>query len=52
MRFRAPWETLVGYCSEAYFIVDQHWIETTGMTPGGITRDELAAAMQTVREVA
>jgi hypothetical protein len=52
MRFRMPWESFAGYCSEAYFIVDQHWIEKTGQTPGGLTLDELAAAMATVRETA
>ena len=52
MRFRMTPRAFAGYVSEAYWVADQNWIAATGLTPGGITQDELATAMATVREAA
>ena len=52
MRFRMTTRAFLSNCDEFYWIADRNWFEQTGQTPGGITRDELLAAMQTVREAA
>jgi hypothetical protein len=50
MRFRMTNAAFARYCDEAYWIADRNWFGRNLQTPGGITQDELAAAMQGVKE--
>jgi hypothetical protein len=37
------------FCDEAYLLVNEKWIESTGMTPAGLTLDELIAQMDALK---
>jgi len=49
-RFRLTNAGFAQVCDEAYGLVDRNWIEKTGLTPGGISVDQLEAAMRSMRE--
>ena len=40
-KYKMTWEFFSKYCEEAYAIISQDWIETSGKTPLGLTTDEL-----------
>jgi hypothetical protein len=61
MRFKMTPRAFAGYCDEAYWIANRNWIRKTSAlvlgldpridprTPGGLTENDLAQAMQGVR---
>src|SRR5215472_4386460 len=50
--YKMTWAFFAKYVDEVYAIADPAWIEAKGMTPGGLTLDELETQMQALREAA
>ena len=50
MRFRLTNAGFGKSCNEAYALIDRNWVEKTGLTPGGISIDDLETAMRSMRE--
>ncbi len=49
-RYKMTWSFVVNVVDEIYLLVDQSWIEATGLTPAGITLTELEQQMQYLRK--
>ena len=47
--YTMTWEFFTHFVDEVYAIADSEWIASTGKTPGGLTLDQLEAAMQALR---
>jgi len=46
MRFTMTAAGFQRFCDEAYALVDRHWVEATGKTPGSLTLDQVEHDMQ------
>ena len=48
--YKMTWAFFGKYVDEVYAIADPAWIASTGITPGGLTLQELEIQMQALRE--
>jgi hypothetical protein len=48
--YTMTWAFFAKYVDEVYAIADQSWIESKGMSPGGLSLTELEAQMQAIAQ--